>query len=94
MRFSIRFLLSLAALAALSTEALAQSESLRVGFLTVRTGPLAAGGKQMEDGINESAAHFLSARCNCRVLVDTADDGGPDRFRSRHQGQSRVRARV
>ena len=33
-------------------EALAQSENLRVGFLTVRTGPLAAGGRQMEEGIN------------------------------------------
>ena len=28
-----------------------QSEPLRIGFLTVRTGPLAAGGKQMEQGI-------------------------------------------
>src|SRR5689334_7570414 len=31
--------------------ALAQGESLRAGFLTVRTGPLAAGGRQMEQGI-------------------------------------------
>src|SRR3981189_1358968 len=30
----------------------AQSQNLRVGFLTVRTGPLAAGGRQMEEGIN------------------------------------------
>jgi branched-chain amino acid transport system substrate-binding protein len=52
MRFSIRFLLSLAALAFASGEAFAQSENLRVGFLTVRTGPLAAGGRQMEEGIN------------------------------------------
>src|SRR5258706_10113727 len=32
--------------------AYAQGETLRLGFLTVRTGPLAAGGKQIEDGIN------------------------------------------
>ena len=31
--------------------ALAQSEPLRIGFLTVRSGPLAAGGRQMEEGI-------------------------------------------
>ena len=33
-------------------QSFAQGETLRLGFLTVRTGPLAAGGKQMEDGIN------------------------------------------
>jgi branched-chain amino acid transport system substrate-binding protein len=52
MGFSIRFRLLLAALAVLSGGAFAQSENLRVGFLTVRTGPLAAGGRQMEEGIN------------------------------------------
>jgi branched-chain amino acid transport system substrate-binding protein len=52
MSFSIRFLLSLIALCALSSGALAQGDNLRVGFLTVRTGPLAAGGRQMEEGIN------------------------------------------
>src|SRR5437899_11352294 len=75
MRFSIRFLLSLAALAALLTEALAQSESLRVGFLTVRTGPLAAGGKQMEDGINlflKERNYTLSGRKVDIFFADTA----------------------
>jgi len=43
MGFSIRFRLSLAALARALERAFAQSENLRVGFLTVRTGPLAAG---------------------------------------------------
>src|SRR5215475_9883549 len=39
--------------------ATAQSpESLRIGFLTVNTGPLAAGGKQQEEG----AALFLKER--------------------------------
>src|SRR5215470_2272534 len=42
-----------------STRAMAQSpEPLRIGFLTVRTGPLAAGGKQQEEG----AALFLKER--------------------------------
>ena len=43
MSFSIRFLLALAVLAILPGAALAQSEPPRIGFLTVRTGPLAAG---------------------------------------------------
>src|SRR6267154_2810328 len=86
MRFSIRFLLSLAALAALSTEALAQSESLRVGFLTVRTGPLAAGGKQMDDGINlflKERNHTLSGRKVEIIFADTA--GQPAQAKSKAQ---------
>jgi len=35
-----------------SNQTFAQAEPLRIGFLTVRTGPLAAGGRQMEEGIN------------------------------------------
>ena len=35
----------------LPSHAAAQAEPLRIGFLTVRTGPLAAGGKQMEEGL-------------------------------------------
>src|SRR5437660_5588724 len=86
MRFSIRFLLSLAALAALSTEALAQSGSLRVGFLTVRTGPLAAGGKQMEDGINlllKERNYTLSGRKVEIIFADTA--GQPAQAKSKAQ---------
>lgn len=53
----LRALVSLFALlmwASPMAPALAQSnpEPLRIGFLSVRTGALAAGGKQMEDGIN------------------------------------------
>ena len=33
----------------LASAAYAQQEPLRIGFLTVRTGPLAAGGRQMEE---------------------------------------------
>src|SRR5256885_3782250 len=86
MRFSIRFFLSLAALAALSTGALAQSESLRIGFLTVRTGPLAAGGKQMEDGINlflKERNYTLSGRKVEIIFADTA--GQPAQAKTKAQ---------
>jgi branched-chain amino acid transport system substrate-binding protein len=51
-------------------------ETLRIGFLTVRTGPLAAGGKQMEEGIQL----FLKERNNMlagrKVELIIADTGG------------------
>jgi branched-chain amino acid transport system substrate-binding protein len=55
----------------------AQSQNLRVGFLTVRTGPLAAGGKQMEEGINlflKERNYTLSGR---KVEIIFADTAGP-----------------
>jgi branched-chain amino acid transport system substrate-binding protein len=57
--------------------ALAQpSEPLRIGFLTVRTGPLAAGGKQQEEG----AALFLKERngtvAGRKVELITQDTAG------------------
>src|SRR5947207_463920 len=66
-----------ALLAALfATAALAQQEPLRIGFLTVRTGPLAAGGRQMEEGINL----FLKERNNTlsgrKVQIFFADTAG------------------
>lgn len=54
----------------------AQSEPIRIGFLTVRTGALAAGGKQMEEGIQL----FLKERNNTiagrKVELIIADTGG------------------
>jgi branched-chain amino acid transport system substrate-binding protein len=54
----------------------AQGEPLRIGFLTVRTGPLAAGGRQMEQGIEL----FLKERNNTlagrKVELIIADTGG------------------
>jgi branched-chain amino acid transport system substrate-binding protein len=51
-------------------------EPIRIGFLTVRTGPLAAGGKQMEQGIEL----FLKERRNMiagrKVELIIADTGG------------------
>ena len=54
----------------------AQSEPLRLGFLTVRTGPLAAGGKQMEEGITlflKERNYTLAGR---KVELYTADTAG------------------
>lgn len=54
----------------------AQTEPIRIGFLTVRTGPLAAGGRQMEEGIQI----FLKERNNTlagrKVELIIADTGG------------------
>ncbi len=54
----------------------AQTEPIRIGFLTVRTGALAAGGKQMEEGIQL----FLKERNNMiagrKVELIIADTGG------------------
>jgi len=76
MGFSIRFRLSLAALAVLSSGAFAQSENLRVGFLTVRTGPLAAGGRQMEEGINLLLKERNYAFAGRKVDIIFADTAG------------------
>jgi branched-chain amino acid transport system substrate-binding protein len=76
MSFSIRILLSLAVLAALSGEAFAQSGNLRLGFLTVRTGPLAAGGRQMEEGINLLLKERNYAFAGRKVDIIFADTAG------------------
>src|SRR4029453_16636757 len=61
---------------ALPQQATAQGDPIRVGFLTVRTGALAAGGKQMEEGI----LLFLKERNNTiagrKVELIIADTGG------------------
>src|SRR5437773_11292172 len=54
----------------------AQGDPIRIGFLTVRSGPLAAGGRQMEEGIQL----FLKERNNTiagrKVELIIADTGG------------------
>jgi len=67
----------LAAIAAgLPLSSQAQPEPIRIGFLTVRSGALAAGGKQMEEGIQL----FLKERNNTiagrKVELVIADTGG------------------
>ncbi len=62
--------------ALLSFDVPAQSEPIRVGFLTVRTGPLAAGGKQMEEGILlflKERNYTLAGR---KIELTIADTGG------------------
>jgi branched-chain amino acid transport system substrate-binding protein len=61
-------------------------EPLRLGFLTVRSGALAAGGKQMEEGINlflKERANLLAGR---KVELFIADTGGtPAQARNKTQ---------
>ncbi len=68
--------LALAAGAAGFSAASQAQEPLRLGFLTVRTGPLAAGGKQMEQGIElllKERNYTLAGR---KVELFIADTGG------------------
>ncbi len=68
--------LGTAAAMLLSQSVQAQSEPIRIGFLTVRSGALAAGGRQLEEGIQL----FLKERNNMiagrRVELIIADTGG------------------
>jgi len=79
MKLPRRLLVSFAALfcAAMALDDVrAQSENLRVGFLTVRTGPLAAGGRQMEEGINLLLKERNYAFAGRRVDIIFADTAG------------------
>ena len=73
---------------ALATPAIvrAQAQPLRLGFLTVKTGPLAAGGIQMEQGLTvylKTHNNMLGGR---PVELYTADTGGtPANTRSKTQ---------
>ncbi len=62
--------------AGLPTRVRAQSKPVRIGLLTVKTGPLAAGGIQMEQG----TLRFLKDRNNLmagrKVELVVADTGG------------------
>src|SRR3954470_17708628 len=76
MAFRCLFLAFAAAACFSSAVSAQQTEPLRIGFLSVRTGPLAAGGRQMEEGINL----FLKQRDNMlggrRAVLIVADTGG------------------
>jgi branched-chain amino acid transport system substrate-binding protein len=75
--FSIATVL-LAAVAASASSSLAQAptDPLRVGFLTVRTGPLAAGGRQMEEGIQVFLKERNYTLAGRKVELIIADTGG------------------
>jgi branched-chain amino acid transport system substrate-binding protein len=70
------FLAGTAAVASLSMPAIAQNKPVRIGLLTVKTGPLAQGGIQMEQGVNL----FLKDRNNTiagrKVELLVGDTGG------------------
>ena len=59
-----------------SNQTFAQAEPLRIGFLTVRTGPLAAGGRQMEEGINLFLKERNSTLSGSKVEIIFADTAG------------------
>lgn len=66
-----------AALAATARPARAQSmPPLKVGFLTVKTGPLAAGGIQQEYGLNTFLQDRKMVLAGRQVQLFTADTGG------------------
>jgi len=71
-----KFLAATAAAATLPLPAIAQSKPIRIGLLTVKTGPLAQGGIQMEQGVTL----FLKDRNNTiagrKVELMVADSGG------------------
>jgi branched-chain amino acid transport system substrate-binding protein len=84
-----RFLGTTAAMAAAAGAprlALAQGEPIRIGFLTVHTGALAAGGRQMEEGINLFLAERgqkLAGRPVELIVGDTA--GNPAQTKTKTQ---------
>src|SRR5437016_4166450 len=82
----IRVLALAVALGIFHSGATAQTEPLRLGFLTVKTGPLAAGGAQMEQGI----VLFLKERnytlAGRKVELFVGDTGGnPAQAKTRTQ---------
>src|SRR5690349_11011609 len=83
-----RRLIAAAATLAAFPAAFAQGaiEPVRIGFLTVRTGALAAGGKQMEEGINLFMKERSSTIAGRKVELIIADTGGsPPQARAKVQ---------
>src|SRR3989449_2610917 len=76
MRITRRTFLVSAALAAIPVPAFAQPKPVRMGLLTVKTGPLATGGIQMEQGtirFLKDRSYTLAGR---KVELVVADTGG------------------
>src|SRR3954467_8338838 len=72
----VRFTFAALALCALAPQPALAQEPLRIGFLTVRTGPLAAGGRQMEEGINLFLKERNSTLSGRKVEIIFADTAG------------------
>src|SRR5579871_4268627 len=54
----------------------AQTPAFKIGLLTVKTGPLAQGGNQMEQGLLTFLAEKNNTLAGRKVEVITADTGG------------------
>src|SRR6185436_20349629 len=72
----IRFAFAALAFSCLALQPVQAQEPLRIGFLTVRTGPLAAGGRQMEEGINLFLKERNSTLAGRKVEILFADTAG------------------
>jgi branched-chain amino acid transport system substrate-binding protein len=83
----VRYAAAALALVCLASQNLfAQAEPLKIGFLTVRTGPLAAGGRQMEEGINLFLKERNSTLAGRKVEILFADTAGqPAQAKSKAQ---------
>jgi len=84
----MKCIVAAAALLAAAFQAFAQApaEPIRIGFLSVRTGALAAGGKQMEEGITlflKERNNMLAGRKVELVIADTG--GSPPQARAKTQ---------
>src|SRR5499426_150859 len=71
-----RFLVGTALAATLPRPARAQGKPVRIGLLTVKTGPLAQGGIQMEQGITRFLKDRNYTLAGRKVELVTADTGG------------------
>ena len=71
-----RFLISTALAATRPAPAFAQPQPIKIGLLTVKTGPLAAGGIQMEQGIRLFLKHRNHTLAGRKVELVVADTGG------------------
>ena len=66
--------------------AVAQAAPLRVGFLTIKTGPLASGGLQMEQGLTVFFKERNNTLAGRPVELHTADTAGnPAQARTKTQ---------
>src|SRR5438132_9276250 len=76
-RTVLKGMLATSALAAGGAPAVhAQASAIRVGFLTVKTGPLASGGIQMEQGLTLYLKERNNTLAGRKVELLTADTGG------------------
>jgi branched-chain amino acid transport system substrate-binding protein len=76
MRGAVGFLVGACLVALLPGSAAAQQEPIRVGYLTVKTGPLAAGGIHAEEGITAFLREKNFTLSGRKVELLVADTGG------------------